>query len=436
MTYRPPDDIPTLICSITDEDDIIANIGKSNMEKMYMDAKVVDTIAYMLRTAITDRSVNPRRLFHTASCAVEDLGGEATDVALASSALPDETTAGFIANAVYEMDCSPEEWAELKPMHVTVGLAKKSACLLTLTVTHPSHIQPSGRSMYRLIYNVPRKSELSLRTVYDRHTCANTHCRTVDDDPHPQLLSCSQCGIARYCSKECQRADWKKHAPRCTPPAPPRSRVRAMVQKETDGDTIALLEEPRSVDDIVQAVKELNLGWDKAAVILNPAFKDTIDRHRPSPNTPSSSHHHPQYTLAIAAYGPLIDLGTPTGREDCVAAFRKSLDRKCEPFNYTGVCLNAAAAEVCYSKARTLVGGDWKDYIGIMVIEVNADERGRGQMMRLIRTLAEIAEYMNRILLVEQVYSPRLKECIAKHPSSWKLVDLDPSSYCFIPPGL
>lgn len=31
-----------------------------------------------------------------------------------------------------------------------------------------------------------------------------------------QLKSCARCGKARYCSKECQKAAWKAHKPRCT----------------------------------------------------------------------------------------------------------------------------------------------------------------------------------------------------------------------------
>lgn len=142
--------------------------------------------------------------------------------------------------------------------------------------------------------------------------------------------------------------------------------------------------------------------------------------------------YHPKNTLAVAAYGPMIDLGTPMAHNDCIAAFQRSLSRRCEPFNYIGVYMNAAAAEVCFSKAMTCVDDTWRDYIGIKIIEVHKKKRGRGEMMRLVRTLADIAKSMNRILLMEQVYSPRLLECIARHPSSWKVVDIDPSSYWFV----
>ncbi|CAM9816964.1 unnamed protein product [Sphacelaria rigidula] len=30
-------------------------------------------------------------------------------------------------------------------------------------------------------------------------------------------LRCSRCRKAKYCCKECQRADWKSHKPACAP---------------------------------------------------------------------------------------------------------------------------------------------------------------------------------------------------------------------------
>ena len=31
----------------------------------------------------------------------------------------------------------------------------------------------------------------------------------------PATLTCARCGRVGYCSKECQRADWKRHRPEC-----------------------------------------------------------------------------------------------------------------------------------------------------------------------------------------------------------------------------
>lgn len=41
------------------------------------------------------------------------------------------------------------------------------------------------------------------------HTCGG--CRKVSD----KFLSCAECKLMRYCSKECQRRDWPHHRPNC-----------------------------------------------------------------------------------------------------------------------------------------------------------------------------------------------------------------------------
>ncbi|KAK7062049.1 MYND-type domain-containing protein [Favolaschia claudopus] len=46
---------------------------------------------------------------------------------------------------------------------------------------------------------------------------AGTHdrCYRCMEPGDPKLLICSRCRIARYCSPECQKADWKKHRDNC-----------------------------------------------------------------------------------------------------------------------------------------------------------------------------------------------------------------------------
>ena len=38
-------------------------------------------------------------------------------------------------------------------------------------------------------------------------------CQT--EGPSPPLRKCTQCEVAYYCGKECQRGHWKKHKPVC-----------------------------------------------------------------------------------------------------------------------------------------------------------------------------------------------------------------------------
>jgi hypothetical protein len=41
--------------------------------------------------------------------------------------------------------------------------------------------------------------------------CSNEGCKT----PHGNFKKCSKCKKVRYCCRECQVADWKKHKPDC-----------------------------------------------------------------------------------------------------------------------------------------------------------------------------------------------------------------------------
>jgi len=45
--------------------------------------------------------------------------------------------------------------------------------------------------------------------------CSNPSCQKKWVQGLPSFKSCSQCGQAKYCSKECQRAHWKQHKRSC-----------------------------------------------------------------------------------------------------------------------------------------------------------------------------------------------------------------------------
>jgi hypothetical protein len=48
--------------------------------------------------------------------------------------------------------------------------------------------------------------------------CANPACTTHHDSLLLNMLKrCGRCNMVRYCSKSCQRADWGRHKPDCTP---------------------------------------------------------------------------------------------------------------------------------------------------------------------------------------------------------------------------
>ena len=45
--------------------------------------------------------------------------------------------------------------------------------------------------------------------------CSNPSCQKKWVQGLPSFKSCSQCGQAKYCSKECQKAHWKQHKRSC-----------------------------------------------------------------------------------------------------------------------------------------------------------------------------------------------------------------------------
>jgi len=49
--------------------------------------------------------------------------------------------------------------------------------------------------------------------------CNAAKCKSDD-----AVYVCSKCGLARYCSRDCQRADWKRHKPTCKPNECPASK--------------------------------------------------------------------------------------------------------------------------------------------------------------------------------------------------------------------
>ncbi|KAF8878364.1 hypothetical protein CPB84DRAFT_1688354, partial [Gymnopilus junonius] len=42
------------------------------------------------------------------------------------------------------------------------------------------------------------------------------NCMTCGKDAQSDLKVCSGCKVAKYCSKQCQKEDWKNHKKECT----------------------------------------------------------------------------------------------------------------------------------------------------------------------------------------------------------------------------
>ena len=60
------------------------------------------------------------------------------------------------------------------------------------------------------------------KSLYSGNTlvmkCGNSKCHKIDCEEYGlnvQLSACSRCKLIKYCSKECQTQDWKKHKSIC-----------------------------------------------------------------------------------------------------------------------------------------------------------------------------------------------------------------------------
>lgn len=51
-----------------------------------------------------------------------------------------------------------------------------------------------------------------MSSQWKKEVCRNPECTKMTE-----LKNCSRCKRAKYCSKECQRKDWKEHKPLCVP---------------------------------------------------------------------------------------------------------------------------------------------------------------------------------------------------------------------------
>jgi hypothetical protein len=130
-------------------------------------------------------------MFYTVECSLDDLRAESrnTSIVLTPCALADEMTAAYIAVGVFETPSSEND------QQYALELARECLCVVTLNVSYNA----ARESRYRLIYTVSKTS------VFAKYHKACGLCGKSDVD----LMMCAQCKSVFYCSKECQKQDWR-----------------------------------------------------------------------------------------------------------------------------------------------------------------------------------------------------------------------------------
>lgn len=80
--------------------------------------------------------------------------------------------------------------------------------------------QTNGKVIPQIV-GPPSDDEVGLKTVHANHLCA--YCgaenrRDIRDGKNEALLHCGRCQDRKYCSKECQKKQWKQHKVICMRP--------------------------------------------------------------------------------------------------------------------------------------------------------------------------------------------------------------------------
>lgn len=87
--------------------------------------------------------------------------------------------------------------------------------------------------------------------------------------------------------------------------------------------------------------------------------------------------------------------------------------------NYVRVRLGHATADVCVSRAPAYIEGQWREYLGISIVQVDQGHRRKGEMMRLVKNLVKVATQMKRCLCITEVRAAMLQDILQKHHETW-----------------
>ena len=98
--------------------------------------------------------------------------------------------------------------------NLTLGHDGKEAFTKAFTDGMPKFITPIGQNVVSV---AATQEELSRLTTVSGSAC--DHCGVTRSDAGNALLKCGRCGLAHYCSKKCQKLQWKAgHKAACRAP--------------------------------------------------------------------------------------------------------------------------------------------------------------------------------------------------------------------------
>jgi hypothetical protein len=243
--------------------DIIKNLGEA-ASLFEMDEAAGRGLTALLRKAIFDRQARKHNIFHQCRCTINQLKrpNHPASIVLSPCNVPDTMTAAYICNAVF--GCKDQDLAAT----YSLEYANEVACVLTLMV------QLRKTTEIRLVLSVPldcaqefaaaglssttagESHAQPLRKLYDPGACAKCAAKQVEG-----LKTCGKCGIARYCSKECQRADWPQHKTHCV------ARIAGGSAIGPSRPSVLFVEKPKTKRDKEAMFKRMNLSEDDVLIL-------------------------------------------------------------------------------------------------------------------------------------------------------------------------
>jgi hypothetical protein len=271
---------------------------------------------------------------------------------------------------------------------------------------------------------------LDYETLFSQNRSVCAACGTKKKD----LKGCGGCWLARYCGEECQRKDLASHKRTC-------KLLRAVVvsaagmklcgRKNTEADGRFYISVPATREGWVirwvctqRGLRELREAVTSASqglpILIGAAHQFVVDvlgvkdARLAAPG--SEDDEHPENDMD-APRGVCLDIQSCSA-EQLAEELKRVLAM---PFNYISVKLGPAAALICVSRAFMYdEDGEPIEYIGISRIGVRASQRRQGHMLALLRRIEAATALMGRQLFITEVYSPRLRSILLKHPEEWK----------------